>query len=140
MVPHGDTVLEAGDLVTVVGAGVDFAEIVRTFTSGQAHFPLDFGKRVAVALDGKADLNGSYLEAVNLVRASQATSVLLVHRDPDSIREESRSAQLRTLIDEAPALADGVEVRAEIAVRQEGDEVSRVDEVAAEDGLRRPPA
>jgi len=111
VVPHGDTVLEAGDLVTVVGAGVDFAEIVRTFTSGQASFPLDFGKRVAVAVDGRADLNGSYLEAVNLVRTSQASSVLLVHRDPDSIREDSRRDQLRELMDEAPRLAEGVEIR-----------------------------
>jgi Trk K+ transport system NAD-binding subunit/nucleotide-binding universal stress UspA family protein len=111
VVPHGDTVLEAGDLVTVVGAGADFAEIVRTFTSGQARFPLDFGKRVAVALDGRADLNGSFMEAVHLVRTSEATSVLLVHRDPDSIREDSRSDQMRGLVDEAPRLADGVEIR-----------------------------
>ncbi len=111
IVPHGETVLEAGDLVTVVGAGADFADIVRTFTAGEASFPLDFGKRVAVAVDGPADLNGSYREAVELVRGSQASSVLLVHRDPQSLREESRIDQVRGLLDEAPQMADGVEVR-----------------------------
>ena len=111
IVPHGDTVLEAGDLVTVVGAGADFAEIVRTFTSGEVRFPLDFGKRVAVALDGKADLNGSFTGAVNLVRGSQATSVLLVHRNPESVREDTRVEQLRQMLDQAPQLAGGVEVR-----------------------------
>ncbi|MBD3160813.1 MAG: hypothetical protein GF346_01565, partial [Candidatus Eisenbacteria bacterium] len=33
LIPHGDTILEDGDLVTVVGAGAEFAEICRTFTS-----------------------------------------------------------------------------------------------------------
>jgi nucleotide-binding universal stress UspA family protein len=111
IVPHGDTVLEAGDLVTVVGAGADFADIVRTFTSGEVRFPLDFGKRVAVAVEGPADLNGSYSEAVHIVRTSQASSVLLVHRNPESIRDETRVEQIRGIVDRAPGLAEGVEVR-----------------------------
>ncbi|NIL99753.1 MAG: hypothetical protein GTN89_02080, partial [Acidobacteria bacterium] len=35
VIPHGDTCFEPGDLVTVVGASSDFAEMVRTFTSGE---------------------------------------------------------------------------------------------------------
>jgi len=111
IVPHGDTVLEAGDLVTVVGAGTDFAEIVRVFTSGEVRFPLDFGKRVAVAVEGPADLNGTYSEAVHIVRTSQASSVLLVHRNPESIRDDTRGDQIREMMERAPGLAEGVEVR-----------------------------
>jgi len=42
-------VIHTGDLVTVVGATSDFPLIVRTFTAGEARFPLDFGKGVLVA-------------------------------------------------------------------------------------------
>jgi len=111
VIPHGDTVFEAGDLVTVVGAGADFAEIVRTFTSGEGRFPLDFGKRVAVALSSRKDLDGPFREAVQLVRNSRASSVLTVHRNPESLRDEERADQVRELLDAAPELAEGVSLR-----------------------------
>ena len=68
IVPHGNTVLRTDDRVTVVGAAADFSLIVRTFTAGAARFPLDFGKRVAVILDSRADLDGPVGEAINLTR------------------------------------------------------------------------
>ena len=72
VVPHGETVFEAGDLVTVVGASADFAEMVRTFTSGEGRFPLDYGKRVVLPVDGEGDLGSTFDEAVQLVRGSRA--------------------------------------------------------------------
>ncbi len=111
IVPHGDSVLETGDLVTVVGAARDFSYIVRTFTSGEARFPLDFGKRAAVALDSMADLDGPVTEAIHLTRNSPATSVLVVHRRPESVREEAQAVQLSVLLERVEELAAGVEMK-----------------------------
>ena len=36
IVPHGDTVLCVDDLVTVIGAGADFGDMVKTFTTGES--------------------------------------------------------------------------------------------------------
>jgi len=108
IVPHGDTVLCEDDLVTVVGAGADFAGIVRTFTGGEQRFPLGFGTRVAVALDGEPALQGAFAEALHLVRNSRATSLLLVHRDPDSLRDPAQADSVRELLKRAAADSEGV--------------------------------
>lgn len=114
IIPHGDTTLEAGDLVTVVGAGTDFAEMVRAFTSGRGRFPLDYGKRVAVALENEADLETAVAEAIQLVRGSRASSLLLVHRDPNGIREEGATARIRNLLELAGQLSEGIEIRTRV--------------------------
>ena len=111
LVPHGETVFESGDLVTVVGASSDFAEMVRTFTSGEGRFPLDFGKRVVLPFKDEADLDQTFGEAVEMVRKSRASSLLLVHPDPATIRDEARAARVERALHQAPELADGVEVR-----------------------------
>jgi len=111
IIPHGDTVLQEGDRVTVVGLGAHFPEIVRTFTSGEARFPLDFGKQVAVILELEEDLAGPVAEAVHFVHNSAADSLLLVHRDPDSIQSSEMASNINTLIERASVAADGVEVR-----------------------------
>ena len=110
VVPHGDTRLETDDLVTVVGAGADFAEIVRTFTAGEPRFPLDFGKRVALALTGEADLDPAVPEAVDLVRNTRASALVLVYRDPDSMRDEDAAARVRDLRDRAAGMIEGVDL------------------------------
>jgi Trk K+ transport system NAD-binding subunit len=107
LIPHGDTVLEQGDLVTVVGLGADFAEIVRAFTGGVGRFPMDYGKRIAVAVTCEADLLGPFAEAVYLARNSQASAVLLLHPTL-----EGDGGELRDLLDRALKAAEGVEVRA----------------------------
>ena len=111
VVPHGDTVLESGDLVTVVCASVDFSDIVRTFTAGEGRFPLGFGKRIAVVLDAPADLETAFPEAVDLVRNTRATSLVVVHRDPGTIRDEDRARKQRELIVRAQESSEGVELR-----------------------------
>jgi Trk K+ transport system NAD-binding subunit len=110
IIPHGDTVLESGDLVTVVGAAADFSHIVRMFTSGEARFPLDFGKRAAVALDSAADLRGPVAEAIHFTRNSPATSLLVMHRRPESVREDAQAAELAELLERLDDLASGVEM------------------------------
>ena len=111
LIPHGDTVFEPGDLVTVVGAGADFAEIVRTFTSGRARFPLDFGKGVALAL-ANSDPEQALKEAAALVQGTRASSLVLVHRDPQTVRDEDERHQIEALLETASRVADKVELEA----------------------------
>jgi Trk K+ transport system NAD-binding subunit len=110
IVPHGNAVLRTGDQVTVVGAAADFPLIVRTFTAGAARFPLDFGKRVAVTLDSRADLEGPVDEAINLTRNTQATSLMLIHRELDGITDETHAREVQEMLDDAEEIADGVEI------------------------------
>jgi Trk K+ transport system NAD-binding subunit/nucleotide-binding universal stress UspA family protein len=107
VIPHGDTVLQAGDLVTVVGSARDFSSMVRTFTSGQPRFPLDFGKRVAVAATGE-QLEAVFAESVVLARNSRATSLLVVHLDPTVPSAEAD--RLGAFLPRAEEMAQGVEL------------------------------
>lgn len=111
IVPHGNTIIRTGDQVTVVGAAADFPLIVRTFTTGAARFPLDFGKRVAVIVDSRADLEGAFDEAVNLTRNTQASSLLLVHRRIEGVRDETDAREIEELLTEAEERGTGVELR-----------------------------
>ncbi len=110
IVPHGDTRLQAGDRVTVVGAAKDFATIVRTFTAGEARFPLGYGRKVAVTLDSEADLSGPVAEALSVVRNSPAEELLVVHRDPASERDSDRANAVDALLERLRSQADGVAV------------------------------
>ncbi|MFH2071828.1 MAG: TrkA family potassium uptake protein [Actinomycetota bacterium] len=111
IVPHGDTALRTGDQVTVVGSAADFPLIVRTFTAGASRFPLDYGKRVAVILDSRTDLDGPVAEAVNLTRNTRASSLLLVHRRIEGISDETRARDIEAMLDEAEERAAGVETK-----------------------------
>lgn len=81
IVPHGETVLQRGDLVTVVGAAADRTLMVETFTSGESRFPLDYGQRVLVAVDSDADVSGPLSEAAHLVRISHSVGISVVFRE-----------------------------------------------------------
>jgi len=111
IIPHGDTVLQAGDRVTVVGLGAHFPEIVRTFTAGEARFPLDFGKQAAVILDSEEDLSGPVAEAAHFVRNSAADSVLLIHRDPATAQNSDMASDIHSLLERASDALEGVEAR-----------------------------
>ncbi len=110
IVPHGNTVLKLGDEVTVVGPASEYPRIVRTFTPTEARFPLDFGKRVAVMLTRRSDLAGPIPEALALTRNSRATSVVIVHRRLESIRDEAQAAEVESLLAEIEGLRGDVEV------------------------------
>jgi Trk K+ transport system NAD-binding subunit/nucleotide-binding universal stress UspA family protein len=120
VIPHGDTCFEAGDLVTVVGASADFAEMVRTFTSAEGRFPLDFGKRVVLSVEGDSDLDMTFGEAVHMVRGSRASSLLLVHPDTATIRDEAKAAAMLQTLRMAPDLAEGIAVRMRPVVGKPG--------------------
>ncbi|NNF65164.1 MAG: hypothetical protein HKN07_13025 [Acidimicrobiia bacterium] len=110
VVPHGATRLEAGDRVTIVGAAADFSRVVRTFTSGESRFPLGFGRNVAVGVSGLDDAEGPAREAMSFVRNSQAEALILVHRDPLQIRDESEAEEVREAVKVIEERAEGIEV------------------------------
>lgn len=125
IIPHGETILQADDLVTVVGSAADFPEMVRTFTSGEPRFPLDFGKRVAVALRTQNDVGGALAEAIYVQRTSQATSVIAVYRSAQWEEGEG-------LIDRARESASGVELEFRPV---QGRPVRALEEIAAEENI-----
>jgi Trk K+ transport system NAD-binding subunit len=108
LIPHGETALEPGDLITVMATAAEFADLVRAFTSGEPRFPLDFGKNVAVALQGK---QGAVIpEAGYLVRNSRAAALQLVHRDEETLRDQEDRLALKAMIEGAQRGAEGVEI------------------------------
>lgn len=111
IVPHGSTVLQTGDLVTVVGATHDYSRIVRTFTSGQARFPLEHGKGVLVAIDSATGADVALGEALSLTRSSAAAEIIVAHRDPSSIRDESQREEIHVLLERIAGYAEGADVR-----------------------------
>ncbi len=136
IVPHGATVLEEGDLVTVVCATADYPMVVRTFTTATARFPADFGSLVAVRLHEAEDLDHLLPAAIAVVRNSAAEGLLLLHRpmadgggtppkppggnggapvddegtvdEPVTLPPEAR--EIRSLIDAATERAQGITV------------------------------
>ena len=110
ILPHGPTTLEEGDRVTVVGDAANFLEIVRTFTSGESRFPLNFGRRIGVTMDSAKDFKSQVAEALSLARNSSADGVLVVHSDPDSERDPATAAEIGELLAKLETSADGVEV------------------------------
>lgn len=127
IVPHGSTVLQTGDLVTVVGGAADYSRIVRTFTAGEARFPLDFGKAVLVALDSLADADAALAEAVALTRNSSADEVVVVHREGGEDDEE-----LARLLERVEEYTDGVDIRLHPV---QGDPAKRIEAVIAEESV-----
>jgi Trk K+ transport system NAD-binding subunit len=103
-VPHGDTVLRSGDVVTLVGEEATHQQVMAAFTSGIPRFPTEFGPRVAVALDSEADLVGPVAEAAHLAAHSAAEGLTIVHR-----RREERESSPR-LVEETCATVTGLSV------------------------------
>lgn len=110
IVPHGETTIQPGDRVTVVGAAKDFGTIVKTFTAGESRFPLNFGRKVAVAMSSASDLDGPVSEALSLVRNSRAEELLVVHPDPEGERIQSRAEEIEELLGKLEVRAEGVVV------------------------------
>lgn len=110
IIPKGTTKLEAGDRVTVVGAAADFTRIVNTFTSGESRFPINFGRKVAVALETPEDLEDKVAEAISVVRTTPAEGLVVLHRDPEQIHDAGDLDVLAKLLDEVDLRADGIEL------------------------------
>jgi hypothetical protein len=110
IVPHGDTVIEEGDLVTVIGDGANRAAVVATFCSGVELFPSEFGSWIAVGARSPEDLEGPVAEALHLARVTAAEGLLLVHEDPGS-DDGDRGQRIGGLISAACEAAGNVPVR-----------------------------
>jgi Trk K+ transport system NAD-binding subunit len=108
IVPHGDTSLEPGDRVTVVGAASDYPSIVATFTSGVSTFPLGFGRKVAVGVSNERDVGTVVAEAAHLVRNSQADVLSVVV--PDVVAGVSDPEAHERLRDAVTETASGIDV------------------------------
>lgn len=119
IIPHGETVLQAGDLVTVVGAVRDHATIVRAFTQGEASFPAGYGRCIAVVVDEAWDLEELLPEAVYLTRNSAAEGILILHRNLESMRDAAHMKELGGLLERIPDFTDQVEVRTRVIERGE---------------------
>lgn len=111
IIPHGSTVLQGGDLVTVVGAAADYGDIVRSFTAGTARFPAEYGRQVALVVDSEWDLSELLPEAVQMTRNSAAESVLVLHRRLETMQDKPQMQELAGLLDRVPDYTDEVHVQ-----------------------------
>ncbi len=110
IVPHGGTELQEGDLVTVVGAAADHGAMVETFTGGQAHFPLNYGRNAAISL-GAGPLPESLIaEALAFARATAAASLYVVHDDPSTL-DPDRAHELAGVLDRLADMGAEIEPR-----------------------------
>ncbi|MEX1207593.1 MAG: NAD-binding protein [Acidimicrobiia bacterium] len=132
IVPHGSTVIQTGDLVTVVGATADFSLIVRRFTAGEARFPLDFGKGILVAFGSVSQASQVLAEALDITRNSPAEELVVAHPDLGAIREESEAAEVEAMLDEIKGSASGVDVRFHPVA---GDPSQRIGAVVLEESI-----
>lgn len=110
IVPHGYTRLEARDRVTVVGSAQDYATIVHVFTSGESRFPLNYGKNVLVAMDGVAQIDGIFAEAMSLVRNTEAETLVVAHRDPETTRDDAIKERIASILEGTREAAEGIEL------------------------------
>lgn len=110
MVPHGSTKILTGDRVTVVGSAADFAQVVRTFAGGVSRFPLSFGQHVVVGMRGEHDRATAVAEAAHFVRNSNAVGLIVVHRDPDTIKNVAAAEEMTSLLASVTTVELGCEV------------------------------
>ena len=83
---------------------------MRTFAGGVSRFPLNFGGKVVVPLVSEADLDTVIAEAAYFVRNSNAVSLVVVHRDPKTIKNAADADKLAQLVEWTDSEALGIEV------------------------------
>ena len=128
IVPHGESVLQTDDLVTVVGAASDFSTIVRTFSTAEARFPIDFGRQVVVWMETERDLTGPVAEAFSITRRSAAESLLVVHPDPAGLSDETQAQALLGLIEQVAQNDEGIDVITRAIDTRQGESLLSVAE------------
>ena len=80
IIPHGDTEIETGDLVTIVLQSGAFSNVINLFSGSESRFPLEFGKDIVVVLDNEKNLK--YLsESEFFIRNTKATSLKLITKE-----------------------------------------------------------
>lgn len=80
IVPHGDTVIQAGDRVVLVGEPHVLAAIADFFKMGEPEFPLRFGRRFGLLHAGgrKPELDAAIAETGYLAKNTKADGVTLL--------------------------------------------------------------
>ncbi len=74
IIPHGDTQIETGDLVTIVLQSGAFSKVINLFSGSESRFPLEFGKNILVVLDEDENLK-NLSESEFFTRNTKATSI-----------------------------------------------------------------
>ena len=93
IIPHGDTLFQTGDLVTVVLQADAFSEVVDLFSGSESRFPLYYGKNIAVVMGSKDHL-GALSEAEEMVINTQADSLYVYKKEgvfEDNIESDEES-------------------------------------------------
>ena len=80
IIPHGDTEIETGDLVTIVLQSGAFSNVINLFSGSESRFPLEFGKDIVVVLDSEKNLK-NLSESEFFIRNSKATSLKLITKE-----------------------------------------------------------
>jgi hypothetical protein len=80
IIPHGDTEIETGDLVTIVLQSGAFSNVINLFSGSESRFPLEFGKDVFVILENENNLK-NLSESEFYIRNTKATSLQLLSKE-----------------------------------------------------------
>ena len=80
IIPHGDTEIETGDLVTVVLQSGAFSSVINLFSGSESRFPLEFGKDIVVILDNEKNLK-NLSESEFFIRNTKATSLKVITKE-----------------------------------------------------------
>ena len=80
IIPHGDTEIETGDLVTIVLQSGAFSNVINLFSGSESRFPLEFGKDIVVVLDNEKNLK-NLSESEFFLRNTKATSLKLITKE-----------------------------------------------------------
>ena len=80
IIPHGDTEIETGDLVTIVLQSGAFSNVINLFSGSESRFPLEFGKDIVVVLDNEKNLK-NLSESEFFVRNTKASSLKLITKE-----------------------------------------------------------
>ena len=80
IIPHGDTEIETGDLVTIVLQSGAFSNVINLFSGSESRFPLEFGKDIVVVLDNEKNLK-NLSESEFFIRNTKATSLKLITKE-----------------------------------------------------------
>ena len=80
IIPHGDTEIETGDLVTIVLQSGAFSSVINLFSGSESRFPLEYGKNILVVLENEDDLK-NLSESEFYTRNTKATSLSVFTRE-----------------------------------------------------------
>ena len=80
IIPHGDTEIQTGDLVTIVLQSGAFSNVINLFSGSESRFPLEFGKIILVVLENEENLK-NLSESEFYTRNTKATSLSVLTRE-----------------------------------------------------------